>query len=59
MEQPKQTVDQVIANAINARYTIDEQIAIIRQKDTKPDEFEAFFQFAEETKANIKANYKP
>ena len=38
--------DQMIAKVINARYSIDEQIALLRQKDAKPEEYEAFYEFA-------------
>ena len=44
-----------IASVIKARYSIDEQIALLRQKDTKPEEYEAFFAFAEEVKAKVTA----
>lgn len=47
--------EQEIASVIKARYSIDEQIALLRQKDTKPEEYEAFFAFAEEVKAKVTA----
>ena len=34
---------------------IDDQIAILRQKDQKPEEYEAFFRFAEDVKTAVTA----
>lgn len=52
------SIDDEIAMVINTRYTISDQIAIIRQKDTKPEEYAKFFDFAEEVKAKVKASRK-
>lgn len=52
------TREQMIANIIAAQYSIDDQIAILRQKDSKPEEYEAFYNFAEEVKANVTAEYE-
>ena len=49
--------DEMIAKVIGAKYSIDAQIAIIRQKETKPEEYEAFYAFAEQVKADVKAEY--
>ena len=49
--------DEMIAKVIGAKYSIDAQIAIMRQKDTKPEEYEAFYAFAEQVKADVKAEY--
>ena len=37
--------------------SIDEQIALLRQKDAKPEEYEAFYAFAERVKADVKKEY--
>lgn len=50
--------EQMIANIIAAQYSLDDQIAILRQKDSKPEEYEAFYNFAEEVKANVTAEYE-
>ena len=47
------TREQMIASVIGAQYSIDDQIAILRQKDTKPEEYEAFYAFAEEEKQKV------
>jgi len=49
--------EQMISNIINSKYSIDDQIALIRQKDTKPEEYQAFYEFAEATKAAVTAEY--
>lgn len=50
--------EKMIAMIISSKYSLDDQIAILRQKDSKPDEYEAFYNFAEEVKANVTAEYE-
>ena len=57
-EQKGMTIDEEIAAVIDAKYSIDTQIAIIRQKDTKPEDYEEFFNFAEEVKRKVKESRK-
>ncbi|MBO6292725.1 MAG: hypothetical protein J6N51_10805 [Selenomonas sp.] len=52
-QESKLTREQEIAAVINTRYSIDDQIAILRQKDTKPEAYEEFFAFCEEVKSKI------
>lgn len=52
-QERKMTRDQEIAAVINTRYSIDDQIAIMRQKEIKTKEYEEFFAFCEEVKAKI------
>ena len=47
------TRSQEIAAVIDAKYSIDDQIALLRQKDTKPEEWAAFNAFCEEVKSKI------
>ncbi len=49
--------DEMIAKVINAKYSIDAQIAVIRQKDTKPEEYAEFYAFAEKVKEDVKKEY--
>ena len=49
--------EEMIANVIGARYSINDQIAILRQRDTKPEEYQAFFDFAEEVKRKVTEEY--
>ncbi|MBE6091686.1 MAG: hypothetical protein E7201_00685 [Selenomonas ruminantium] len=59
-EEKKQglTIAEEIAAVIDAKYSIDDQIALLRQKDTKPDEWAEFNAFAEEVKAKVKESHK-
>lgn len=52
------TYGEEVAAVINAQYSIDDQIALLRQKDTKPEEWEKFNAFAEEVKRKVKESRK-
>lgn len=56
-ENMRITREQMIANVIGARYSIDDQIALIRQKDAKPEEYQEFYEFAEDVKQKVTAEY--
>lgn len=43
-----------VVELIRHRYSIDEEIAILRQRDTKPEEFAAYNTYAEECKAEAR-----
>jgi hypothetical protein len=43
-----------IISAIRERYSVDDEIAILRQRDSKPDEFKEYFDFVEGIKQNLK-----
>lgn len=45
----------LVSRFIRERYSIDDEMAILRQRDTKPDEYEAYNAFCEECKARAKA----
>lgn len=45
--------DRIVAR-IREVYTIDDEIAILRQRDTKPEEFEQYNAFVEQIKAEEK-----
>lgn len=51
---PKMTYEEQVVAKIRERYSIDDELAILRQRDTKPDEFEAYNQYAEQCKKEIK-----
>ena len=44
----------LVSRFIRERYSIDDEMAILRQRDTKPDEYEAYNAFCEECKAKAK-----
>lgn len=43
--------DQLISALIHIKYTPDAETAILRQRDTDPEAFEAWNQYAEDAKA--------
>lgn len=45
----------LVSKLIRERYSIDDEMAILRQRDTKPDEYKAYNAFCEECKAKAKA----
>ena len=51
------TREQMIGNVISSRYSLDDQIAILRQKDEKPEEYQAFYEFAEDVKKKVTEEY--
>ena len=46
---------EAVNTLIRERYSLDAELAISRQRETKPDEFAAYFAFCEECKATAKA----
>lgn len=51
---PVPTYEQRVQQSIRERYSVDEELAILRQRDTKPDEFAAYYEYAEQCKAQAK-----
>lgn len=48
--------EERVVGLIREKYSIDEELAIQRQRDTKPQEFEAYFKYCEECKQKAKEN---
>lgn len=46
-----------VIELIRQMYTIDEELAIQRQKETKPNEFEIYFNYCEECKLKAKEQF--
>lgn len=44
----------LIEKKIRLRYSLSAELAILRQRDTKPEEYEAYNKYAEECKAEVK-----
>ena len=44
----------LVSRLIRERYSIDDEMAILRQRDEKPDEYQAYFAFCEECKAKAR-----
>jgi hypothetical protein len=47
-----------IERRIRKRYSLSAELAILRQRDTKPEEFAAYNAFAEECKAEVKKMFQ-
>lgn len=47
--------ENLIVKKIRQRYSINEELAILRQRDEKPDEFKEYHEFVEVCKAEAKA----
>lgn len=57
-EIPEETdinYNEEVNNMVRQRYSLSEELAILRQRDTKPEEFAAYNEYAEECKAKVKA----
>ena len=52
----KKTIDypQLVENKIRTRYSMSAELAILRQRDTKPEEFAEYNAFCEQCKAQAK-----
>ena len=42
--------EEKVVSLIRERYSLDEELAIQRQRDTKPEEFRAYFEYCEACK---------
>ena len=45
----------LVSRLIRERYSIDDEMAILRQRDTKPEEYETYNAFCEECKTKARA----
>lgn len=52
--KPQISYEQLVSDLIRAKFTVDQELAINRQRDTKPEEFKEYFDFCEQCK--IKAH---
>ena len=50
----QKSLARLIAQKIRARYDVDQELAIQRQKDTKPQEFAEYYEYVESCKAEAK-----
>lgn len=46
--------ENLIVKKIRERYSVNEELAILRQRDTKPDEFAEYNAYVEECKTAVK-----
>lgn len=54
-EQPSFDYNEEVNGMIRQRYSLSEELAILRQRDTKPGEFAVYNEYAEECKSKVKA----
>lgn len=47
-----------IDKLIRRKYSLSAELAILRQRDSKPNEFAAYNAYAEQCKAEVKAKFK-
>lgn len=50
----QQLYAQTVSDMIRERYSVNTELAILRQRDTKPEEFAAYNAFAEACKVEAK-----
>lgn len=46
--------EALISEKIRKVYSVNDELAILRQRDEKPEEFEAYYTFVEECKKEVK-----
>lgn len=49
------TYEELVITLIRQKYSINEELAILRQRETKPQEFAEYNQFVENIKTQLKA----
>ena len=54
MQTPSIPYEQRVVDRIRAVYSIDDELAILRQRDTKPEEFAEYNAFVEKVKTEEK-----
>lgn len=52
---PQPSYEERIVMRIRAKYSVDDELAILRQRDTKPEEFAKYNEYVEQIKAEEKA----
>ncbi len=50
LETSKPTYRERVVSRIREKYSVDDEIAILRQRDTKPEEFAEYYGFVESIK---------
>ena len=48
------TYEELVVEFIREKYSVNDELAILRQRDTKPEEYEAYNTFCEECKTRAK-----
>lgn len=53
-EIPEINYNDEVNNMIRQRYSLSEELSVLRQRDSKPDEFQAYNEYAEYCKTEVK-----
>ena len=53
-----EAMEKEINTRIRKKYTLSNELAILRQRDTKPEEFAEYNAFVESVKAEVKAEFE-
>lgn len=51
---PYKSYEEAVSALIRNKYSLDHELAVLRQRETKPEEFAAYSAFAEEAKATAR-----
>ena len=54
-EELRQMYEQDVANRIRQKYSIDEELSILRQRDVKVEEFEEYNAYCEACKESVRS----
>lgn len=52
--KPTQSYEERVEMLIRQKYSVSAELAILRQRDSKPEEFAEYFEYAEQCKAKAK-----
>ena len=53
-EEIREEYGKLVAQKIRAKYSSSQELALLRQKDEKPDDFQEYFDFCEQCKMEAK-----
>lgn len=54
---PKLSYDEAVNEEIRKKYSISQELAILRQKEEKPEEYAEYYSYCENCKRLIKESY--
>lgn len=57
VETPKKTYEQRVVELIRLHYSVDDELAILRQRDTKTEEFEEYNSYCENCKTIARVEF--
>jgi hypothetical protein len=54
-QETSMNYEDMIVSKIRQRYSINQELATLRQRDTKPEEYQEYFDYVEQCKAEVKS----